>query len=133
LPSLDDEALARALMTGHPGAGTAAWRRFAPHVRRMLMRVLGPGDEIDDQVHETFVRLLQCASQIRDPPALSGFVMGIALRVAWRELRRRRLRRWFQLTDTEAVPEVPVRAADHTARQALTRLYAILDRVDDGA
>jgi RNA polymerase sigma-70 factor (ECF subfamily) len=131
LPALDDGALARALVTGHPGAGAAAWRRFAPLVRRLLARVLGPGDEIEDHLHETFVRLLRSVSDIREPSQLSSFVVGITMRVAWNELRRRRLRRWLRLTDTGALPELGADVADHAAREALRRLYAVLDRLDD--
>lgn len=45
LPVLDDAALVRSLGEGHPHAAVAAWRRFAPLVRRLLQRTLGPGVE----------------------------------------------------------------------------------------
>jgi RNA polymerase sigma-70 factor (ECF subfamily) len=131
LPVLDDEALVRALNDGHPPAGVAAWRRFAPIVRRLLQRTLGPGNDIDDHVQETFARLFRAVSTLRDPSLLSSFVVGITIRVARTELRRRRLRRWLRLTETGELPEVPGICADLVARQALRRVYAILDQVDD--
>jgi RNA polymerase sigma-70 factor (ECF subfamily) len=131
LPVLDDEALVRALGEGHPLAGVAAWRRFAPLVRRLLQRTLGPGHDIDDHVQETFARLFRAVTTLRDPSYLSSFVVGITMRVARTELRRRRLRRWLRLTETGELPDVPGNAADLDARQALGRVYAILDQVDD--
>ena len=38
----DDPALVRALRSDHPGAYKALYKRFAPEVHRVLIRVLGP-------------------------------------------------------------------------------------------
>lgn len=131
LSATDDEALARAAAQGHPGAAPIVWKRFAPLVRRLLKRTLGPGDEVDDHVQETFLRFFRAARELREPSLLTSFIVGITMRVARGELRRRRLRRWLQLSPTGALPELPGRPADLGGRDALTRLYAILDRVDD--
>jgi RNA polymerase sigma-70 factor (ECF subfamily) len=131
LLATDDEALARAAAAGHPGAAAVIWTRFAPLVRRLLRRTLGPGDEVDDHVQDTFLRFFRVASELRDPSLLSSFIIGITMRVARAELRRRRLRRWLTLTASGSLPDAVDRPADAGARAAVTRLYAILDRVDD--
>lgn len=131
LSATDDETLARAAAQGHPGAAPVVWQRFAPLVRRILKRTLGPGDEVDDHVQDTFLRFFRVAKDLRDPSLLSSFIVGIAVRVARAELRRRRVRRWLQLSPSGELPEVGGAQQDPQGRAALTRLYAILDQVDD--
>ena len=55
------------------------------------------------------------------------------MRVARSELRRRRLHRWLGLTDTGVLPDAEAQGDDPEAREALARLYAVLDRLDDEA
>lgn len=131
LSATDDAALARAAAQGHPGAAPIIWRRFSPLVRRLLRRMLGPGSEVDDRVQDTFLRFFRVAKDLRDPSMLTSFIVGIAVRVARAELRRRRLRRWLQLSPSGALPEVAGNSPDPASRAALVRLYEILDQVDD--
>ena len=131
LVATDDETLARAAAAGHPGAATVIWARFAPLVRRLLRRTLGPGDEVEDHVQDTFLRFFRSARELRDPSLLQSYLVGITMRVARGELRRRRLRRWLTLTPSGALPDTADRPADHPSRAAVARLYAVLDRVDD--
>ncbi|WP_437592965.1 RNA polymerase sigma factor [Sorangium sp. So ce1000] len=131
LTATDDEALARAAAQGHPGAAPILWQRFAPLVRRILTRTLGPGDEVDDHVQDTFLRFFRVAGDLRDPSLLSSFIVGIAVRVARAELRRRRVRRWLQLSPSGELPDAGFAQQDPQGRAALTRLYRILDQVDD--
>jgi RNA polymerase sigma-70 factor (ECF subfamily) len=64
---------------------------------------------------------------LRDPDALSSFVLSIALRVIKWQLRQRRVRRILHLTDDGVPPEIAVPGLDSEARQALARLYKFLD------
>ncbi len=127
----DDRALLSALAEGHPAAAAAFWDRFAPLVRGLLRQSLGPRAEIDDLTQDVFLTLFRRAREIRDN--LRSFVVGVCIRVARGELRRQRIRRWLHLSSDDALPEVPVREADHVSRDGLMRLYAILDRLDADA
>jgi RNA polymerase sigma-70 factor (ECF subfamily) len=124
----DDAALARAAVEGHPAAARTIWDRHAGLVRGMLRRMIGPA-ELDDLVQETFLRFFDNLVRLREPDKLTSFLIGITVRIAREELRRRRLRRWLTLRPLPALPE-PGRATDYDAAEALSRLYAILDRVD---
>lgn len=131
LSATDDETLARAAAMGHPGAGPVIWARFAPLVRRLLRRTLGPGDEINDHVQDTFLRFFRRVKDLREPSLLSSFIVGITMRVARGELRRRRLRRWLQLSPRGSLPDLADQPADFGGRAVVARLYALLDGVDD--
>lgn len=133
LADLDDAALARAAAEGHAGAPEVLWDRHAALVRGVLRRTFGPGAEVDDLVQETFLQLFREIKNLRDPGALRAFILGIAVRIARSALRRRRLRRWLWLTDSGDLPDTMANDVDGEAREALARLYALLDKLDDRA
>ena len=130
---LDDAGLACAAIEGHAGAHAAVWQRYAGLVTGLLRHTLGPGADVEDQVQETFVQFFRDVRKIREPAALRSFLIGVASRVARSELRRRRFRRWLTLTSTGVVPDGAAVGDDAEAREALRRLYALLDRLDDRA
>jgi RNA polymerase sigma-70 factor (ECF subfamily) len=133
---VDDATLARSAMAGDAGAHTAIWDRFHPMVRRVLRRTMGPSSDVEDQVQEVFLRFYRNRTQLRNPEALRSFLFGISVRVAASELRSRRIRGWLRLTPNGVLedyalphPSAPPHA-DTDAREAVKRLYAILDRLD---
>lgn len=123
-----DEDLALAACDGDPRAAMAIWRRYAVQVRSKLLRWIGAHD-LDDHVQEVFSRLFEQLPRLRQPSALRSFLIGITLRVACTELRRRR--RWrLRLTATGELPDLAEhRADDGTGRQALSRFEAILEKL----
>lgn len=128
-----DAALAIAARDGHPAAAGEIWDRFAALVRGLLRRSLGPDHDVEDHVQEVFLRFFSRLRELREPSAVRSFLVGITLRVSRSELRRRRLRRWLHLTEDGALPDTPAAACDDAAREALARLYRILDGLDDEA
>ncbi|MGA7121504.1 MAG: RNA polymerase sigma factor [Polyangiaceae bacterium] len=123
-----DELLALAACEGDPRAAIAIWRRYGVQVRCKLLRWVGAHD-LDDHVQEVFSRLFEQLPRLRQPSALRSFLIGITLRVACTELRRRR--RWrLRLTATGELPDLPQQAADDgSGRQALSRFEAILEKL----
>jgi RNA polymerase sigma-70 factor (ECF subfamily) len=128
--SLDDIELVAALRRGEPRAYAAAWVELGPSVRRLVTRFFGPGAETSDLAQEVFLRFFRRIDELRTPEALRGFVAGICLGVARNELRRVRVRQWVRLTSTGEVPDPPGDAPDMEAREAVRRLYRVLDRVN---
>jgi RNA polymerase sigma-70 factor, ECF subfamily len=128
LSSWEDAALVRAVWSGDYRAQVAIWRRYLPLVRAKLGRSVG-GPDVEDHVQEVFLRLFEYLSELRDPGALRSFIIGITLRVAGTELRRRRCRWWLTLTPAGELPEPPTRDDGGDAREVAARLAAILDRL----
>jgi RNA polymerase sigma-70 factor (ECF subfamily) len=127
--ALDDAELVAALCARDQRAYTAAWIELGPMVRRLVNRFFGPGADTPDLSQEVFLRLFRRIGELRNPSGLRGFVVSICLGVARNELRRARVRRWVRLTHTGDLPDVPAEPRDMEAREALRRLYAILDLV----
>jgi RNA polymerase sigma-70 factor (ECF subfamily) len=124
-----DAALVAGFRRGEEWAAAGLWDRYAPLVRRVLFRALGPGQEIEDLVQETFLRLYRKLPELREVEACRGFVLTIATRVLQGELRSRWLRRWLGLSSDGNVPEQEAESADLEARDALHRFYVLLNRL----
>jgi RNA polymerase sigma-70 factor (ECF subfamily) len=124
-----DEDLTRAACGGSTRATALIWRRYSVQVRSKLLRWIGTHD-LEDHVQEVFSRLFEQLPRLRQPSALRSFLIGITLRVACSELRRRR--RWrLRLTATGELPEIIEHSTsdDGIAREALARFEAILGKL----
>jgi RNA polymerase sigma-70 factor (ECF subfamily) len=127
--TVDDTELVAALRLHDERAYTTAWMELGPMVRRLVTRFFGPGADTPDLSQEVFLRLFRRIGELRSPDGLRGFVAGICLGVARNELRRARVRRWVRLTASGELPDYPTSGPDLEAREALRRLYQILDAV----
>lgn len=129
----DDAALVAALLRGHPGAAATFHRRFARKVQGLVFRLLGPDSELEDTVQDSFVRALEALPNLRDPGALEGFVLGVAVRAARTRLQSRARRSWLRILPQQELPEPAQGAPDLAERAGLRALYRVLDglAVDD--
>jgi RNA polymerase sigma-70 factor, ECF subfamily len=116
-------SLVLAFREGERGAATALWHRFGQRIHRLVLRTLGPDDAVEDLVQESFTRVLQRITSIRQEAALEGFVVAITLNTVRLELRRRRRHRFFSFL---LPSEEPV-AEDTSVQLDVKRLFAALD------
>lgn len=123
---LDDAAVVRILRAGDARAPRVVWNRLAPMVRGMLLRSFGPEHDIDDLIQEVFLTLFNRIETLREPQALRAFVITITAHTIRREVRRKIASRWLHLGTTQGAL---ARDADLDSREALVRLYRILDRL----
>jgi RNA polymerase sigma-70 factor, ECF subfamily len=125
---LTQEQLVLALRADDPDAPTLLWSRYAPAVRRLLTRALGPSREIEDVTQEVFLQVFVRLPTLRDPSALAAFVFAVAVNILrWEIRRRQKIRRMVCLSVTGALPDVESSSVDTEAREALRRCYCILD------
>ncbi len=125
-----DELLVLALREHHPDAGTQLFDRYAPHVRRVLVRVMGPDSEILDLVHDVFVTALESVHRLVDPKALRAWLTQIAVFTARARIRRRVRGRILRLLPFTDMPEPELPPADFEASQAMQAVYRVLDKLD---
>lgn len=131
LAEADDATLARALIAKEKAAPRVAWVRFAPLVRRILRRSLGPQHDVEDIVQDVFLCLFERVHTLRDPVALKAFIIAITVRTARYEIRRARVRRWVGLSRTAELPDLRVVNADSSAQHALIHFYQALNRINE--
>ena len=125
-----DELLVLSLRAHHPDAGTQLFDRYAPHVRRVLVRVMGPDSEILDLVHDVFVTALESVNRLIDPKALRAWLTQIAVFTARARIRRRVRGRILRFLPFSELPEPELPPADFEASQAMQAVYRVLDTLD---
>lgn len=82
-------------------------------------------------MQDVFLSLFRRVHTLRDPVALKGFVIAIAVRTSRYEIRRARVRRWIGLSRTGDLPDLRVVNTDTSAQQALIHFYRALDRINE--
>jgi RNA polymerase sigma-70 factor (ECF subfamily) len=125
----DETALVAALCSGRLDAGAAFYDRHVQGVHALVFRLMGPDGEIDDVVHDVFVRALESLPRLRDPAALRSWLFGIAVRTVGIRFQKRTRQRWLRFMAPEEVPEVAVLPPTELG-EALRDVYAILRGMD---
>jgi RNA polymerase sigma-70 factor (ECF subfamily) len=125
-----DELLVLSLRARHPDAGTLLFDRYAPHVRRVLVRVMGPDSEILDLVHDVFVTALESVNRLVDPRALRAWLTQIAVFTARARIRRRVRGRVLRFLPFSELPEPELPPADFEASESMQAVYRVLDALD---
>src|SRR5581483_10363905 len=108
----------------------AFYDRHAHAVHRLVFRLMGPDPDLDDAVHDTFVRALESIDRLRDPSALRSWVHGIAVRTVMIRFQRRSRQRWLRFMAPDELPEVPTATHPGELGEALRDVYAILGAMD---
>jgi len=108
-------------------AAAALYDRFAGHVNRLVWRLLGGDEEHDDVVQQVFVSALGSMDKLKDPQALGGWLVGIAVNTVRRELRSRKARRIFRLVP--GTSELPHETLDPDRQLLAPRFYAVASRL----
>jgi RNA polymerase sigma-70 factor (ECF subfamily) len=124
-----DAEIYHRLVRGEPRAAVLAWRAYSVMVRGLVVRALGPNADVEDRVQDVFAVFFRKVATVKDPSALRSFLFGITLREIRSDLRRRRVRKWLQLSST-GEPVEAVAPGDETARHAFDRLHRVLGSLD---
>ncbi len=104
-----------------------AFRRYAPYVAKIGLRILGRSDEVDDLVQDVFLAAHRGIARLRSPEAVRGWLATVAVRCARRRLR---LRAWKSLLGLEAAPgyeELADPSASPEDRAIIARVYRLLE------
>ena len=67
------------------------FRRYAPYVSTIGLRLLGRDDDLDDLVQDVFIEAYRGIHGLRTPEAIRGWLARITVRRATRRLRARKL------------------------------------------
>lgn len=125
----DDRALVDGVLSGQSWATAAFHDRFARKVHGLLWRILGPDSELQDTLHDVFVRVFESLQNLRDPGALESWVMGVAVRTAQTRLQSRSRRWWLRFMPGEDLPDPPAPPTDPSRDEALRATYRVLDQL----
>lgn len=124
-----DAEIVAALRAGQRAGGAALYDRYHGHVRRVLVRVLGPDAELGDLLQDVFVEAIDSIGGLEQPEALRGWLASIAVFRARAEIRRRTRAWWFPLFSHEKLPEHPAPVAAPEIDEAVRCTYCVLRKL----
>jgi RNA polymerase sigma-70 factor (ECF subfamily) len=105
----------------------STYRRYAPYVAKIGMRILGRRDEIDDFVQDVFLNVHRNLDSVREPGAIKSWLAQLAVHEATRRLKRHRLRRWFGLDSVPDYVDIADAVASPEQRTLLAHVFRLLD------
>lgn len=124
-----DESIVFGLRNGDRQAAAELFDRYAEHLRRVLVRVLGPDPEIPDLLQDVMVSALASIDRLGDPRALRAWLTQIAVFTARVRIRRRTRWRFMRFVAPEELPERGVEPHDALATETLRATYRVLERM----
>jgi|SRR6185503_17000211 len=124
-----DSAIVAALKGGQAAGGAALYDRHHGHVRRVLIRLLGPGAHLGDLVQDVFVAAIDSIDRLEQPESLRAWLGSIAVFRARAEIRARARSRWFPLFADDELPEAHARVATPEIDEAVRTTYLVLDKL----
>jgi RNA polymerase sigma-70 factor (ECF subfamily) len=127
---LTDEAIVLGLRGGDREAAAQLFDRYAEHLRRVLVRVLGPDPEIPDLLQDVMVAALGSIDRLDDPRALRAWLTRIAVFTARVRIRRRTRWRFLRFVAPEELPERGIDPHDAPASETLRATYRVLERLE---
>jgi len=123
----ETELVAR-LCERDPAAAQALYVQYAGLLKRILTHVLGGTRDVDDLVQDTLIVVIERARSLRKVQSFRSFVIGVALHLAKNEIRRRRIRRFVGLDESDEIP--PLAPYDASTAEVARHLYSALDRLE---
>jgi RNA polymerase sigma-70 factor (ECF subfamily) len=105
------------------------FRRYAPYVATIGLRLLGRDDELDDLVQDVFIEAHRRLHQLRSPDAAKGWLARITVRRAIRWLRRRKLRAFFSLNALPDHTTLIDAAATPEEKSHIASTYRLLEKL----
>ena len=127
LPEPTDEALVEQVRQGDAQAADWLCRRYAPHVTRILARILGSDPDLVDAAQEVLLRCVHEIDKLRDPKALRAWVTALAVTQAKGLLRRRIRWRWLF---GERLETDPLDDRNPESAEAVRAVYAVLGKLN---
>lgn len=124
----DNRELISGLMKKNPEAGRIFFNRFHKRINTLVWRIMGADTEHDDLVQEIMMASIKSINQIVDPELLEGWVTGIAVNICRKEIRSRKLRRFFMVFGSEH-DDVPSSTLDPEKQACARQMYRALDRL----
>jgi RNA polymerase sigma-70 factor (ECF subfamily) len=120
-----DALLVSSIRAGDERALVELFDRHRAHVRRILLRVLGPDFELDDLVQDVFVAALEGLARLEDPKMFRRYLTSTAVFTARARIRKRK--RWRPFLRFMAEPPESLRHPAPEVTEAMRATYRVLD------
>jgi RNA polymerase sigma-70 factor (ECF subfamily) len=105
------------------------FRRYAPYVGALVLKLIGRPGDVDDVVQDVFIQAHRGLSKLRDPEAVRPWLRRITVRRSRRWLRKRWVLRWFRESDVDGETDLADPSASPEERAQLAYIYRTLERM----
>jgi RNA polymerase sigma-70 factor, ECF subfamily len=128
MAELDDGKLVALVRDGDRQAFEALYRRHAAFAMNLAVRIQGTANDVEDVVHDAFLRAHQRLQELRDAKAFRSWLGAIVVRLVRSRLRRRRLLNALGLgaSDPVDLDAIASDSAGPEVRAQLAQIYALL-------
>ena len=131
-PEEDSDARLVALCrVGDSTAFEALYRRYAPYALALAVRVQGNAGDVEDIVHDAFLKVYDRLSDLRDQSSFRPWLAAIVVSLVRTKLRRRRMLSVLGLMQSEPVDldAIVTGEAGPEVRAQLAQVYSLLAEV----
>ncbi len=105
----------------------SVFRRYAPYVGAIAIRILGRDEEVDDVVQDVFIQAHRGLAGLRDPRAAKAWLGRVAVRRAHRQLQRNWWRRLLRQQEPTDYADLVDPAASPEQRAEVASAYRLLE------
>ena len=130
-PEPTDAECVQAFRRGDSRALQILYARHAPYVLALAVRVQGHAGDVEDLVHDSFVRAQERIDSLQNDEAFRGWLAAILVSLVRTKLRKRQLLRILGLQSSEAVDLDALVSPDAgpEARAELAEVYRVLQQL----
>jgi RNA polymerase sigma-70 factor (ECF subfamily) len=115
---------------GSAAAKEALFRRYAPMVNGLALRLLGRDADVDDLVQETFLQAFGSLEGLKEPSIFGSWIASIVVHTAHKLLRRRRLLVQLGLRRRDPI-DVDALLAPTAPPEVVLEVRSIYEVIDD--
>jgi RNA polymerase sigma-70 factor (ECF subfamily) len=130
LQALAEPELIGLVLAGQGRAFEVLYRRHAPFAINLAVRLQGGAQDVEDLVHDAFVKVHERLHELRDHAAFRGWLGSIVVRLVRTRLRRERLARFLGLAAARdsgiELESLAAHDASPEVRAQLAQVYALL-------
>jgi RNA polymerase sigma-70 factor (ECF subfamily) len=131
LTALGDDALVALASGGEMAAAECLYRRHAPYAMNLAARIAGSATDVEDIVHDAFLKAFQQLGSLRNAAAFRTWLGAIVVSGMRSRLRREKLRRLLGLSDARGAQPIDIErvaspSASPATRAELAQLYALV-------
>lgn len=125
---LSDARLVAMVAAGEREAFEQLYRRHAPFVFNLAVRLQGSAGDVEDLVHDAFLKAHSQLSTLREPGAFRSWIGAIVVSYVRTRLRRARILRTLgiSVSDQVELESVAAETAGPEVRAELAQVYALL-------
>lgn len=123
----DDAVLVAQILRGERAGFRALYIRHNRYIAGVVFRLMGEDADLEDIVHDTFVRAAERIATLRQPEQVRAWLVTIAVRFARGRMTTRRRRGRLRRQVGDSTPY----ASDPRDRAPADELYAALNQIPD--